>query len=63
MEIPLAGKTHGVPEFYFNKKVRIDVEQRASEPSEKWESTGMSPLTRLLQTEQLCFHLVYILGL
>ena len=31
---PFQGKP-SVPEFYFNKKVQIDIEQRASEPSEK----------------------------
>lgn len=58
----LPGKTHGVPEFSFNKEVRIATEQGSSEPLEKQESNTMSPLMPLLQTERLCFHLVYILG-
>lgn len=60
LEILLTGKTHGVPEFHFNKEVRIATEQGSSEPSEMQKNSMMSPLMCLLQTEQLYFHLVYI---
>lgn len=56
------GKPNGVPEFCFNKEIRIVTEHGSSEPLEKQKSSMMSPSMHVLQTELLCFHLVYILA-